>query len=122
MRTRKHRAVGILLIVVLVAMQAANAWAMPMGLHASGALAPAAMEHDAHGMTHSHAVGAPEATTGDSGCDSQTTGDCASCAHCIAVFTTCGAAMNTVSLPYVDRIAPSVSSLKLVHFRPPRAV
>ena len=113
---------SLALIVLLAVMQAGSAWAMTMmSAQASGStMQPdSMMVHEPHGVD---AGGTQDAALTDSGCDSPVNNDCVSCVHCIAVAIEFGAIAAVASLPQADRVSPSVSSIKLIHFKPPRFI
>lgn len=113
-----RRGIGLTLIMLLVVMQMGSAWATTRG--ASGATDGQRMSMMSH--DHGPGVGVQHVMPADSGCDSRMNSDCASCAHCIAMVIAFDAVGTTASAPHADRINPSITSFKPLHFKPPRLV
>ncbi|TND04384.1 MAG: hypothetical protein FD120_1498 [Gammaproteobacteria bacterium] len=95
---------------------------MPMmDSHVSGAV-----DHPVSMMAHDHpdmdAGSAQDVAMSDTGCDKQTSNSCPSCGHCVAVLLVFGMVADKQALPHSDRTNPSVTSITLIHFKPPRSV
>jgi hypothetical protein len=121
MKSVHKRTLALLLIVVLVAMQAGNAWAMPMADAPMPGLDHPVMTMSMSGSHQAMDTGSvQDLAATDTVCDNQTASDCSSCAHCIAVLMSFGTVIDKPVLPHTDRIIPSVTSTTLIHFKPPR--